>query len=62
GTISGPAQETMLSTNAQGPAVFAFRIKQGSKAGQGTFSVEVTTPKGVISRAFASVNQTVTPP
>lgn len=62
GTISGPAQETMLSTNAQGPAVFAFRIKQGSKAGQGTFSVEVTTPKGVISRAFANVNQTVTPP
>lgn len=62
GSISGPSSETMLSTNAQGPAVFAFRIKQGSKPGQGTFSVEVTTPKGVISRAFANVSQTVTPP
>ncbi|WP_372864818.1 hypothetical protein, partial [Spongiibacter sp.] len=62
GSISGPSSETMLSTNTQGPAVFAFRIKQGSKPGQGTFSVEVTTPKGVVSRAFANVSQTVTPP
>lgn len=61
GSIEGDSSFTQLSTNAAGPSSFFFRVKPGDEAGNGTFTVKVTTPRGVISSDFADVVQTVTP-
>ncbi|AKH70801.1 hypothetical protein IMCC21906_03164 [Spongiibacter sp. IMCC21906] len=59
GTIEGVSSETQLSTSDNGPSTFFFRVKPADTPGNGTFSITVTSPSGVISREFSDVIQTV---
>lgn len=61
GSIVGSSAETVLSTNNPGPIAYAFTLKPGAAAGNGTFTVNVITPIGLISRGTADVTQTVVP-
>lgn len=66
GTLSGVTSYIVPSTNynqlKNGNLQYTFNIKPEAKAGSGTLTIEVTTPRGIISRAFASVNQAVDKP
>ncbi|WP_022959647.1 Ig-like domain-containing protein [Spongiibacter tropicus] len=61
GAVTNLSGNTVLSSNLPGPAVFSYRINQAAQPGQGTFTVTVTTPIGIVSKGFATVEQTIIP-
>ena len=57
GNLQGTTSYTQISTNLSGPAIYAFRIGRGAADGEGTFTVTVTTPLGIISKDLSNVVQ-----
>lgn len=57
GTLQGDSSFTQLdsTSNAAGTA-YTFTLLGADEAGSGTLAVVVTTPKGVITRAFFAIN------
>jgi hypothetical protein len=66
GELSGVTSYDVPSTNYNqltgGNLQYGFTIKPGSKAGSGTFTLTIETPRGIISRAVVPVTQLVDKP
>lgn len=57
GEIDGPTSYTVDSSNAPGPYVANFTLEPGTEGGTGTFRIDVTTPRGIVTRSNTQVTQ-----